>query len=175
MIATWHSPPPLSWCNPGYLGLAGCTFPLLPGGSMNAAFLLFLPALPFSLPLPHPQECVCPSLCCPALVKLSPCCVFALLLVLLCAVALLPARASLPPFPSFVLPAFVVCSPCLFSALVVFLSLIRCFVVAGCPCSLPPFPPQLMRVCENVLAFFIADFPDTRFACNFLSDETAVV
>ena len=150
MIATWHSPPPSLGATLDTWGLAGCTFPLLPGGSMNAAFLLFLPALPFSLPLPHPQECVCPSLCCPALVKLSPCCVFALLLVLLCAVALLPARASLPPFPSFVLPAFVcvlplpVLCPCGFPLVN---PLLCCGWLSLFPSS---FPPQLMRVCENV-------------------------
>ena len=108
------------------------------------------------------------------------CCWFCFVLLLLCLPGLgscVLSPPSLPPFPSFVLPAFCVL-PFPFSAFVVLLWFLFCFVVAGCPCSIPPSLSLLVRVCvcENVLTltFFLADFPDTRFFCNFLSDETAV-
>ena len=77
------------------------------------------------------------------------CCWFCFVLLLLCLPGLgscVLSPPSLPPFPSFVLPAFCVL-PFPFSAFVVLLWFLFCFVVAGCPCSVPPSLSLLVRVC----------------------------
>ena len=43
--------PPLSGCDPGYLSIAECTFPLLPGGSRDAERIAW--------DTPSSQKCVC--------------------------------------------------------------------------------------------------------------------
>ena len=69
----------------------------------------------------------------------SRCCVFALLPVLLCTVCSSACQGRVPvcffPLPP---PFSVLCSACL---------LCRCFVVAGCPCSLPPSLPLPVCAC----------------------------
>ena len=86
------------------------------------------------------------------LLQLSRCCVLLCCLFCFALFALLRARVgflcafSPPAFPSFILPACCVLS-CLFPAFVVFPLVSPLFVVAGCPCSLPPSLPPL--VCET--------------------------
>ena len=116
--------PPRPWT----LGYAGCTFPLLPGGSMDAARLAwdtpasrssYLPSPYLLSPLAAPSG-LCLSL--PFAVVLL-CCWFCFVLLLLCLPGLgscVLSPPSLPPFPSFVLPAFCVL-PFPFSAFVVLL------------------------------------------------------
>ena len=124
-------------------------------------FLLFLPPLPSPHPLspsPHPQSVFVPSFCCPdSIVSLLV--GFALLPVLLCALALLPARVGfrvlsppLPPpisFPFLCSACLLSASPCLFSAFVVF----PLFPVVGCG-WLFLFPPSFLppRLCVCVCA-----------------------
>ena len=102
-----------------------------------------------------PRSVFVPSLRCPASV-VSLLVGFALLRVLLCALALLPARVGFgvlsPPLPlSFLLFCMlVVCSPCLFSAFVVS----PCFPVVGCGwlSFFPPSLPARVRVTEVQIA-----------------------
>ena len=108
----------------------------------------------FSLPLRHPQECVCPfplpsCFSCLAAVFL-PRCLFCFALLLFCLPGLgscaLSPPSSFPPLFLHLSCLLVVCSPCLFSAFVVLLSFSHRFVVAGCPCSLPPSLLRLVCV-----------------------------
>ena len=160
----------------GYLGIAGCTVPLLPGGPMDAAriawetpllspsrpfsFLLSLPTLP-SLNLLSPfavQECVCPF---PLLSCFS--CLAAVFLFFLAGSRLLCSPPS-PPCSSFVLPACCVLPLPVVRLCLFFLLLPRCFVVAGCPYFPSSFPPpSCVCVCVCVkknLAVFIVHVPD---------------
>ena len=113
-----------------------------------------------SLLFPFPtQECVCSFPCCPAsVVSLLGGC--ALLPVLLCAIALLPARVGFrvlspplpPPFPFPLFCLLVVCSP----ACSLPLSCFPCFPVVVCrwlslfPPSFPPPACVCVRVCKTL-------------------------
>ena len=158
MIATWHKPPPPSfWCDPGCLGLARRTF-LLPRRARGCRMhsfghppplsfrSFFLPPLsaPFSILTPSRSLCCIArfvtSLCCPA--SVVPLLFFALSPVLLCAVALLRARAGLCWVPVCFLPHLSLLflgSACLLRAplacclLCCFSFVFQLFVVVGCP------------------------------------------
>ena len=126
--------------------------------SPSHPFLFFsLISLP-TLPSPYPLWL---SLPCAVLLQLSRCWVFALLPVLLCAVCFSACQGlgscvlslPFPPPFSFLCSACLLCAPlacCLPLFSLFFLLFPRCFVVAGCPCSLPSFPPPFMCVCARV-------------------------
>ena len=107
------------------------------------------------------------------------CCWFCFVLLLLC----LPGLGScvlsppfLPPF-SFLRSACFLCAPLPVLCLCGFTLVSLLFCCGWLSLFRSSFPlPACACVCENVLTltFFLADFPDTRFFCNFLSDETAV-
>ena len=157
----------------GYLGIAGCTVPLLPGGPMDAAriawetplpspsrpfsFLLSLPTLPspnLLSPLVAPSG-MCLSLPFAVLLQLSRCCVF----IIFCrfSFALLP---TFPPCSSFVLPACCVLPLPVVRLCLFFLLFPRCFVVAGCPYLPSSFPLSCVCVKEHLAVVFIVHVPD---------------
>ena len=90
------------------------------------------------------------------LLQFSRCCVLLCCLFCFALFALMRARfgflcafsSPLPALPFFVLPACCVL-PCLFPSCVVFALVSPLLVVAGCPCSLLPFPRLCMCVCVN--------------------------
>ena len=157
----------------GYLGIAGCTVPLLPGGPMDAAriawetplpspsrpfsFLLSLPTLPspnLLSPLAAPSG-MCLSLPFSVLLQLSRCCVF----IIFCRFSF----ALLPTFP----PLFFLCSACLLCAplaccppLFVFPLVSPLFCCGWLP-LLPFLLPPFLCVCvKEHLAVFIVHVPD---------------
>ena len=107
------------------------------------------------------------------------CCWFCFVLLLLCLPGLgscVLSPPSLPPF-SFLRSACFLCAPLPVLCLCGFTLVSLLFCCGWLSLFRSSFPlPACACVCENVLTltFFLADFPDTRFFCNFLSDETAV-